>query len=478
MSLPSIANQVDYALAKITWDKEQIRAYQTEQGVTSVKRSLRPGGDPTRPLPVILSINTRRTYFQTATLFFKRAEEISGKGKLADLLDQDIFVTTFEEHYVDAAPGTVNKLLAAIEKVHLGCTRLGWVDTPCLITPELRDWVKSFRDDSDVRMPRFGYRPEDAARVLAFLQDGSRNSAYALPAELALRCGLREDEIAGLKGENIDLEQQVLHITGKGGRYRPVQAPPDLLARLNCSKQYLFTPSASWRAGFRRTVREATRMLGIEISGVHRLRSNFSQNQYQQALVAGMNEREARQRVSKLLGHARTDVTYKYMPKGFEQKRHRTIPTGLLYWYTIPMIVMTPSITIEESELQFEFSRAGGPGGQNVNKVESAVKLRFDVRNSPSLPEDVKERLVAAAGSRMTDEGVLLIRSSNHRTQELNRAEALLRFEEMVRLAAKKPKPRRPTKPSVTAKAARVGSKKRRGHLKQSRRGVEEEWED
>jgi len=315
LSLSSISNQVNHALAKVTWDKEQIAEYQAEQGVVSVKKALRPGGDPTQPLPVILGINTRRTYFQSATLFFKRAEEITDEGLLARLLDPDIIMTTFEEHYADAAPGTVNKLLAALEKVHLGCTKLGWTKEPCPITLALREWVKSFRDDSDVRSPRFGYQPEDAERVVSYLKE--KKSAYALAAELALRCGLREDEIAGLKGENVDVEQNLLHITGKGGRHRPVPIPDDLLSRLNRSKQYLFTPSASWRAGFRRTVIEATKTLGIEISGVHRLRSNFAQNKYQNFITQGMDEREARRRVSELLGHARIDVTYKYIPEGF-----------------------------------------------------------------------------------------------------------------------------------------------------------------
>jgi hypothetical protein len=156
LSLSFISNQVNIAIAKVTWEKEQIGECQVEHGVTSVKKSLRPGGDPTRPLPVILGINTRRTYFQAATLFFKRAEEITDEGLLANLLDPDIIMTTFEEHYTDAAPGTVNKLLAALEKVHLGCTKLGWTKEPCPITPELREWVKSFRDDSDVRSPRYG----------------------------------------------------------------------------------------------------------------------------------------------------------------------------------------------------------------------------------------------------------------------------------------------------------------------------------
>jgi len=315
LSLSSISNQVNHALAKVTWDKEQIAEYQAEKGVASVKKALRPGGDPTQPLPVILGINTRRTYFQTATLFFKRAEEITDEGLLVKLLDSDIIMTTFEEHYTEAAPGTVNKLLAALEKVHLGCVKLGWTKSPCPITAELREWVKSFRDDSDVRMPRFGYKTEDAERVVAHLKD--KKSVFALPAELALRCGLREDEIAGLKGENIDVKQKLLHITGKGGRYRQVPIPEDLLNHLNGSKQYLFTPSASWRAGFRRTVRDATRELGIEISGVHRLRANFAQNKYQEFLAHGMDDRGARRQISELLGHARIDVTYKYVPKDF-----------------------------------------------------------------------------------------------------------------------------------------------------------------
>jgi len=316
----SISNQIDHALAKITWEKAQIAEYQTQHAVRSVKQALRPGGNPTRPLPVILGINTRRTYYQTATLFFEQAKELTGEGLLADLLDVDTIMATFEEHYADAAPGTVNKLLAALKKVHLGCFQLGWTKAPCPITPELRAWAKSFRDDSAVRAPRLGYRPEDAEKVVAYLKE--KNSAYALPAELALRCGLREDEIAGLQGEHVDREQKLLHITGKGGRYRPVPVPEDLLARLNSSKQYLFTPSASWRAGFRHTVREATRALGIEISGVHRLRANFAQNRFQEFRSQGFGERETRQRVSRLLGHARIDVTYKYVPKGFTGESH------------------------------------------------------------------------------------------------------------------------------------------------------------
>ncbi|MBI9052003.1 MAG: site-specific integrase [Anaerolineaceae bacterium] len=314
MSLSSISNQVMHALDQVTWDKEKIEAYQKTHDVISVKRSLRPGGDPTKGLPAILGINTRRTYFQTATAFFKRAEDITGEGLLSKLMNQDIFMTTFEECYQDAAPGTVNKLLAAIEKVQLGCNKLGWTKKSDILDNEMRAWVKTFRDDSDVRSPRFGYRMEDAERIIEYLKN--KNSVFALPAELALRCGLREDEIAGLRGENVDVANQVLHIKGKGGKWRQVPIPEDLMKKLNTSKQHLFTPSASWRSSFRQTVRNATRALEIELSGVHRLRSNYAQNKYMGFLKQGMNDWEARRQVSELLGHGRIDVTFKYVPKG------------------------------------------------------------------------------------------------------------------------------------------------------------------
>ena len=140
---------------------------------------------------------------------------------------------------------------------------------------------------------------------------------YALPAELALRCGLREDEVAGMQGQNVDMEHNLLHITGKGGRYRPVPIPEDLILRLNRSKQFIFTPSTSWKVGFRRTVLDTTNELGIGISGVHRLRANYAQNRYLEFRDQGMDDREARRQISELLGHARIDVTYKYIPRNF-----------------------------------------------------------------------------------------------------------------------------------------------------------------
>lgn len=104
-------------------------------------------------------------------------------------------------------------------------------------------------DQYGVRSSRFGYRLDDADRLIRYLIE--KGSPYALPAQLARYCGLREDEITGLKGEHVDKEHKLLHITGKGGRYRAVPAPENILAQLNTSKQFLFTPSASWRTGFR-----------------------------------------------------------------------------------------------------------------------------------------------------------------------------------------------------------------------------------
>ncbi|AHB49708.1 peptide chain release factor I [Hyphomicrobium nitrativorans NL23] len=133
------------------------------------------------------------------------------------------------------------------------------------------------------------------------------------------------------------------------------------------------------------------------------------------------------------------------------------------------MLEITDKIAIDERELTERFIRASGPGGQNVNKVSTAVELRFDVRSSPSLPEAVRERLERLAGSRMTDEGVLIIRAERFRTQELNREDARARLVELVVKALYVPKRRVPTKPSRAAKARRVDSKVKRGNVKKLR---------
>jgi ribosome-associated protein len=134
------------------------------------------------------------------------------------------------------------------------------------------------------------------------------------------------------------------------------------------------------------------------------------------------------------------------------------------------MIRVTRSITIDESELQFVFSRASGPGGQNVNKVATAVQLRFDVQQSPSLPADVKERLKGLAGSRMTRDGVLVINARRFRTQEKNREDALARLAALVREAAKKPRRRKKTQPTKESKERRLEDKRRRSQTKRRRR--------
>jgi ribosome-associated protein len=141
------------------------------------------------------------------------------------------------------------------------------------------------------------------------------------------------------------------------------------------------------------------------------------------------------------------------------------------------MIEISSSVRIEDSEIQYDFIRASGPGGQNVNKVASSVQLRFDVRNSQSLYPDVKDRLIKLAGSRMTDEGILIIEAKRYRTQEQNRFDATQRLITLIQKALEKPKVRRATRPSLTAKAARVGDKKKHGEIKRTRRLVPKDWE-
>lgn len=134
------------------------------------------------------------------------------------------------------------------------------------------------------------------------------------------------------------------------------------------------------------------------------------------------------------------------------------------------MIEITPALALDEDELAFSFIRASGPGGQNVNKVATAVQMRFDARRSPSLPDEVSARLQKLAGSRLTGEGVIVITANRFRTQERNRADAIERLVELVRKAAEPPPPpRKRTKPSKAARAKRLDAKTRRGAIKAMR---------
>ncbi|GAB4478306.1 MAG: alternative ribosome rescue aminoacyl-tRNA hydrolase ArfB [Anaerolineales bacterium] len=130
------------------------------------------------------------------------------------------------------------------------------------------------------------------------------------------------------------------------------------------------------------------------------------------------------------------------------------------------MIRIAPHLSIAEEDLQWDFVRASGPGGQNVNKVSSAVQLRFNVLNNEHLPPEVRARLLHLAGKRINANGELVIQAQRRRTQEQNRQEALERLILLLQKAAQKTKPRRPTRPSATARQARLESKRRRSQIK------------
>ncbi len=312
----SIVYQVSQALNSLKMSPAEIQAYKIKHNVDSVKKHMRPNGDPTAQLPRIPGENTYDTYFDTLKPFFENARALTGLKLLKDLLNPKMLQLTFDEFYRHQAPATHRKRMSAINKLYLCCIKEGYIDgdpKDLPITPELRKHIQSYREDFDVRKPRFGYNPEDAELILETMQE--RDSPFALAVEVALRAGLRVDEIAMLRGNQVDKAAGVLRVKGKGGLWRDVPLQPELAEKLNPSLEYLFTPNQSWKDAFGYEVFKVTEDLGISASGIHRFRSNYAQTRYNELTAEGKTDREARKQVARELGHRRVGVTYCYIPK-------------------------------------------------------------------------------------------------------------------------------------------------------------------
>ena len=306
MGKPSIVNQVHVALETVYMDEETQQAYKAEHQVTSIKQAMRRKGKANRTLPHIFSYRTLQAYKETTKVFFERACELTGKKMLRDLFNYGTLILTLDTYYQDKAPATLRGLLSALNMLHQAMRRRRWIKGWSPIGRKLREHVREYREDGNVRAPRFGYLPEDAPRIIAHMQ--AKDSVFALPAALALECGLRRNEIATLRGNDVDTENLKLHIKGKGGKIRFVELPAHLAEQLNASKEFLFTPSVSWKSAFYQAVRNAARDLGIKVSGLHRFRSNYAQEKYRKLRKQGKPDMEARQEVSQALGHNRVDV--------------------------------------------------------------------------------------------------------------------------------------------------------------------------
>jgi hypothetical protein len=311
----SIKYQVAQAMKAIFMEKAEIDEFKAKTGVKSVSKAMRPNGNPTGQRKRTTGIGSRNGYSQACTRFFEQARELTGRKLLCDLINPEVIQLTMDTFESDKAPKTNGTLMSAINKLYLACLKAGYMqgkpqDLP--ITPELRAHIRGYNIFGVPHEPRFGYQPNDAVLIIGWLQ--AQESPFALAAEVALRAGLRLSEIAGLRGDQVDHQAGVLNIKGKGGRPRTVRIDPDLAEKLKTSKAYVFTPSREWKRKFWQEVRKATRALGIETSGIHRLRANFAENLYDNLIAAGASEASARQSLAEALGHNRTSVTGSYVP--------------------------------------------------------------------------------------------------------------------------------------------------------------------
>lgn len=334
MGTSSPARQITRALDAIRATPDEIKDLRERTGQVKVHFQ---SGRKTESRDKIVSFETYFKYCENGILFARRARELSGKKMLHEWLTPDVVRQVFEFHYAYKSEHTRSTMWCALMQVQNGMLKLGWIRKPRL-TPDLREEVVKRKRVPGAKQSRFGYRLDDLlVLVPRLLETYPEPGGFGQAVLLALFGGLRKSEVIFLPGRAVT-PNGTLCFRGKNGRWRKVPLPEDIYAGLNPSKQRLFGSSKKWGKALEAAVARGCAETGIGVTGFHRFRANYAQQQFwafkydylmehSDATPPSAHKRNrlananARSKVAVLLGHGsqRIDVTYNYIPEDFDE---------------------------------------------------------------------------------------------------------------------------------------------------------------